>query len=200
MREEKGRKGEGTHQQVFWPSSFSPDTSQAQLLGNCAGLIKWTTFIPWSHMIPCAWRIGSYCLNTFSEGDGEGNGNPLQCSCLENPRDGGACRAAVYGVAQSRHDWSDLAAAAAAAAAAVKVMGLGCRFITPGALHSIGVWEAILPPGNPFDSQWPISLCLASGVLLCLVSEWSSLSRVQLFANPWTKQSMEFSRLEYWSG
>ena len=33
---------------------------------------------------------------------GEGNGTPLQCSCLENPRDGGAWWAAVYGVAQSR--------------------------------------------------------------------------------------------------
>ena len=35
--------------------------------------------------------------------NGEGNGNPLQCSCLENPRDGegGAWRAAVYGVTQS---------------------------------------------------------------------------------------------------
>ena len=33
---------------------------------------------------------------------GEGNGNPLQCSCLENPRGGGAWRAAVYGVTQSR--------------------------------------------------------------------------------------------------
>ena len=33
---------------------------------------------------------------------GEGNGNPLQCSCLETPRDGGAWWAAVYGVAQSR--------------------------------------------------------------------------------------------------
>ena len=32
---------------------------------------------------------------------GEGNVNPLQCSCLENPRDGGAWWAAVYGVAQS---------------------------------------------------------------------------------------------------
>ena len=32
---------------------------------------------------------------------GEGSGNPLQCSCLENPRDGGAWQAAVYGVAQS---------------------------------------------------------------------------------------------------
>ena len=33
---------------------------------------------------------------------GEGNGNPLQCSCLENPMDGGAWQAAVYGVAQSQ--------------------------------------------------------------------------------------------------
>ena len=33
---------------------------------------------------------------------GEGNGNPLRCSCLENPRDGGAWWAALYGVAQSR--------------------------------------------------------------------------------------------------
>ena len=33
---------------------------------------------------------------------GEGNGNPLQCSCLENPRDGGAWWAALYGVTESR--------------------------------------------------------------------------------------------------
>ena len=33
---------------------------------------------------------------------GEGNDNPLQCSCLENPRDGGAWWAAVYGIAQSQ--------------------------------------------------------------------------------------------------
>ena len=33
---------------------------------------------------------------------GEGKGNPFQCSCLENPRDGGTSWAAVYGVAQSR--------------------------------------------------------------------------------------------------
>ena len=39
----------------------------------------------------------------WSEGTcGERNGNPLQCSCLENPRDGGACWAAIYGVTQSR--------------------------------------------------------------------------------------------------
>ena len=36
---------------------------------------------------------------------GEGNGNPLQCSCLENPRGGGAWWAAIYGVAES---WTQL--------------------------------------------------------------------------------------------
>ena len=44
---------------------------------------------------------------------GEGNGNPLQNSCLENPRDGGAWWAAICGVAHG-HDRSNLAAAAAA--------------------------------------------------------------------------------------
>ena len=35
---------------------------------------------------------------------GEGNGNPLQCSCLENPMDGGAWQATVDGVAKNRTD------------------------------------------------------------------------------------------------
>ena len=41
-------------------------------------------------------------LSLFLSCTGEGNGNALQCSCLENPRDGGAWWAAVYGVTQSR--------------------------------------------------------------------------------------------------
>ena len=38
----------------------------------------------------------------LTEADGEGNGTPLQHSCLENPMDGGAWRAAVHGVAEGR--------------------------------------------------------------------------------------------------
>ena len=45
---------------------------------------------------------------------GEGNGNPLQCFCLENPRDGGAWWAAVYAVAQSRTQLTQLSSRAAA--------------------------------------------------------------------------------------
>ena len=44
---------------------------------------------------------------------GEGNGNPLQCSCLENPRDGRAWWLLSLGSHRVGHDWSDLAAAAA---------------------------------------------------------------------------------------
>ena len=41
------------------------------------------------------------------QNDGEGNGNPLQYSCLENPMDGGAWWAAVHGVAKSQTQLSD---------------------------------------------------------------------------------------------
>ena len=41
-------------------------------------------------------------LSLFISCIGEGNGNPLQCSCLENSRDEGAWLASIYGIAQSR--------------------------------------------------------------------------------------------------
>ena len=43
----------------------------------------------------CHFHLSFSCI-------GEGNGNPLQCSCLENPRDGGVWWASVYGVTQSQ--------------------------------------------------------------------------------------------------
>ena len=58
------------------------------------------------------WMNG-YRNKVISDMHGEGNGNPLQCACLENPRDGGAWWAAIYGVAQGRTRLSDVAAAAA---------------------------------------------------------------------------------------
>ena len=55
---------------------------------------------PWGHREsdttePLHFHFSLSCI-------GKGNGNPLQCSCLEKPRDGGAWWAAVYGVAQGR--------------------------------------------------------------------------------------------------
>ena len=55
--------------------------------------------IPWAEE---PGRLQSIHFHFSLSCTGEGNGNPLQCSCLENPRDGGASWADVYGVAQSR--------------------------------------------------------------------------------------------------
>ena len=49
---------------------------------------------------PSAGHPGS--IPGLGKSSGEGNGNPLQCSCLENPTDGEAWWTAIYGVAQSR--------------------------------------------------------------------------------------------------
>ena len=60
---------------------------------------SWTRLNNWTDLTDTTERLHFYfslsCI-------GEGNGNPLQCSCLENPRDSGAWWAAVYGVAQSQ--------------------------------------------------------------------------------------------------
>ena len=50
-----------------------------------------------------AWIVGDLgSIPELGRSSGRGNGNPLQCSCLENPRDGGAWWAAISGVTQSR--------------------------------------------------------------------------------------------------
>ena len=77
------------HQHDFswcWPWSFGK--------GKLVRFHHWKV----THTFLCReqiWKSVTLC-------PGEGNGNPLQCSCLENPRDRGAWWAAVYGVAQSR--------------------------------------------------------------------------------------------------
>ena len=62
---------------------------------------------------------------------GEGNGNLLQCSSLENPRDGGAWWAAVYGVTQSQTYWSDLAAPQSSISFMPYCLALGCQALVP---------------------------------------------------------------------
>ena len=66
---------------LAWEIPWTEEPGKLQSMGSLRVRHDWTTSLS---------RIG------------EGNGSPLQCSCLENPRDGGAWWAAVYGVAQSR--------------------------------------------------------------------------------------------------
>ena len=75
-------------------------TSGRLLPGKSHGLRSLVGCSPWGHQESdmterLHFHFSLSCI-------GEGNGNPLQCSCLENPRDEGAWWAAVCGVAQSR--------------------------------------------------------------------------------------------------
>ena len=70
---------------LAWKIPWIEEPSRLQSMGSLRVGHDWTT-----------------SLTLFTSCIGEGNGNPLQCSCLENPREGGAWWAAVYGAAQSR--------------------------------------------------------------------------------------------------
>ena len=109
------------------PLWYSWASSVTQMVKNPPAMREtWARSLDWegplekgkvTHSSILAWRIPwtVYSLWGHTESDttkqlhfhfslsciGEGNGNPLQCSCLENPRDGGAWWAAVYGIAQS---------------------------------------------------------------------------------------------------
>ena len=63
---------------------------------------------------------------------GEGNGNPLQCSCLENPRDGGAWWAAIYGVVQNRTQLKRLSSGSRSSRKAKKVSSRKAVFVKRG--------------------------------------------------------------------
>ena len=70
------------------------------LPGKSHGLWSLVGCSPWGHYESDATEQLHFHFSLSC--NGEGNGNPLQCSCLENPRDGRAWWAAVYGVAQSQ--------------------------------------------------------------------------------------------------
>ena len=70
---------------LAWKIPWTEEPGRLQSMGSLRVEHDWATSLDFS--LSCI---------------GEGNGNPLQCSCLENPRDGGAWWAAVYGVAQSQ--------------------------------------------------------------------------------------------------
>ena len=79
-------KAMGTHSSTLaWKIRWTEEPGRLQSMGSLRVRHNWATSL----------SLSLSCI-------GEGNGNPLQCSCLENPRDGGAWWAAVYGITQSR--------------------------------------------------------------------------------------------------
>ena len=110
---------------------------------------------------------------------GEGNCNPLQCSCLENPRDGGAWWAAVYGVAQSR--------------TRLKQRSSSSSSVVIFRKHYVITFSQV-------DCLFAAKQGKEKVKVKALVTQWA-----QLCENSWTVAcqaplSTEFSRQEYWSG
>ena len=104
---------------------------------------------------------------------GEGNGNPLQCSCLENPRDGGAWWAAVYGVTQSR----------------TRLKWLSSNSSSNMNQPRVHMCSPIL---NPFPISFPTHIPLGFSRALALSAllhasnlHWSSVSHMVLYMFQW---------------
>ena len=148
---------------------------------------------------------------------GEGNGTPLQYSCLENPMDRGAWRAAAYGAARVGHDWA--AQPPPGPRLTQRAMYYCNRLII--------LFTQIINKKQAENEEKNFSLTLSalkSAVNLVHrgwhwvnrqeelltergreVERWQSWSCVPLFATPWTVAhqaplSMGFSRQEYWCG
>ena len=146
---------------VVWKIPWTEEPGRLQSMGSLRVRHDWATSL----------SLSSYI--------GEGNGNPLQCSCLENPRDEEAWWAAVYGVAQSRTRLKPLSSSSSGE--------LWNQFN--------GSWQAILK--NEIENM---SECMAhnkskycsvkpSVSVVCVY--WVAMSNVFLIMNPQAKKPLK---------
>ena len=144
-----------------------------------------------------------------------GNGNPLQCSCLENPRDGGAWWAAVYAVAQSWILLKQLSTHTCTHTQSKTCTENLEEYTYTAASKSLQSCPTLCDPidGSPSGSSVPgiLQARTLEWVAISFSSTWKrkvkvkSLSHVCLLATPWSAAyqappSVGFSRQEYWSG
>ena len=113
------------------------------------------------------WETSLSCI-------GEGNGNPLQCSCLENPRDGGE-PGGLTSVGSHRvgHDWSDLAVAARQTpGVCISKKLLGEANVHP----TINLSSKVRKPVKVFPISVWLSFWLDNSLLWGLFRTWNSIS------------------------
>ena len=89
---------------MLYQFTFTPTAQEGSLFSTPSPAFSVCGFFfLWGHSDWCEVILHcSFDLHFSNDEQGEGNGTPLQYSCLENPMDGGAWRAAVHGVAKSR--------------------------------------------------------------------------------------------------
>ena len=136
---------------------------------------------------------------------GEGHGNPLQYSCLDNPIDRGAWRTTVHGVARSQTWLKRLSTHAQQSMDWWTKARCCCCCCEVASVVSNSVWPHRRQPTRlprPWDSPGKNTGAGCHFLLQCM--KVKSLSHVRLFATPWTAAypappSMGFSRQEYWN-
>ena len=126
---------------------------------------------------------------------GERKGSPLQYSGLENSKD-----CIVHGVAKSQTQLSD--------STFTFTLGFPYSLVGKESAYNAGDPDSIPGSGRsaaegigyPLQYSWASLVSLFPTASSQFSDQWKLLSRVWLFATPWTIQSLEFSRPEYWSG
>ena len=126
---------------------------------------------------------------------GEGNGNPLKCSCLENPRDGGAWWTAVYEVAQS---WTLLKGLNSSRSNEVKYRDFYFQKAKTYRIYVHGCLVASVM-SDPMDCSQPgFSV---HGILQARILEWVAIpsSRGSSWPRDWTGDSMFLTFVSWFS-
>ena len=144
--------------------------------------------LSWGGELFLVWEVSLGAEKSLPRGwDGEGNGTPLQYCCLENPMDGGAWWAAVYGVAQSQTRLSDFTftfhfhalekeMATHSSVLAWRIPGMG----EPGGLPSMGLhrvghdWSdlAAAAGGGRLQTKWSSFSFHFCVIILRFLSHW----------------------------
>ena len=125
----------------------------------------------------------------------EGNGNPLQYSCLENPRDRGVWWAAIYGVAQS---WTQLKrlSSSSSSGSVLVVIDLGCEFlIRTFQMRTYYRWNR-----NPIWDRLQMFTLLQGLIKISKSHTWFKLSALQYIkvnCNTF-KEAFGFLRSSFW--
>ena len=148
-----------------------------------------------SRWVGCDWAT-SLSLSCI----GEGNGNPLQCSCLENPRDGGAWWAAIYGVAQS-WTWLTWLSSSRGIIGQCEISLIFLRIIL--IVDSGGPRYDFFPPIFPWFSPhllqeklgfWYLSCILTTKIISCLFILWQRNSLLWFWRSLLENGMLKYSR------
>ena len=94
---------------LAWKIPWTEEPNRLQSMGSLRVRHNWAT------------SLSLFTFHFSLSCTGEGNGNPLQCSCLENPRDGGAWWAAIYGVAQSWTQWKRCSSSSSSSSSSMRL-------------------------------------------------------------------------------